>query len=155
MINHSMFQRNGRAGYVLKPQALREPNKELLSSLTNHMLDIRVRLPQLDTSSRKLIAPSRRSSQPNSSQGERTGKGARSSTTPSLTPTSKSPSTSPTGPVHPCLQRPSHPPPHPPPNSTKNSPPRCSPPSLPLSPPPLMPPPLPAAYRRSPQPARP
>jgi phosphatidylinositol phospholipase C, delta len=42
MINHSMFQRNGRAGYVLKPAALREPNKELLSKRTNHILEVTV-----------------------------------------------------------------------------------------------------------------
>lgn len=45
MINHSMFQRNGRAGYVLKSAALREPKKELLSTLTKHVLEITVSLP--------------------------------------------------------------------------------------------------------------
>jgi len=40
MINHAMFQRNGRAGYVLKPLALRIPDKELLSRRTQHSLDI-------------------------------------------------------------------------------------------------------------------
>ncbi|OJA15472.1 hypothetical protein AZE42_12919 [Rhizopogon vesiculosus] len=40
MINHAMFQRNGRTGYVLKPLALRSPDKELLSHRTQHSLDI-------------------------------------------------------------------------------------------------------------------
>jgi phosphatidylinositol phospholipase C delta len=42
MINHAMFQRNGRAGYVLKPLALRTPDKELLSKHTSHILDVTV-----------------------------------------------------------------------------------------------------------------
>ncbi|EJD01915.1 PLC-like phosphodiesterase [Fomitiporia mediterranea MF3/22] len=42
MINHSMFQRNGRAGYVLKPPALRVPSKELLAKHTNHALDLKI-----------------------------------------------------------------------------------------------------------------
>ncbi|KAG2120381.1 1-phosphatidylinositol-4,5-bisphosphate phosphodiesterase 1 [Suillus clintonianus] len=42
MINHAMFQRNGRAGYVLKPLALRTHDKELLSRHTQHSLDIKV-----------------------------------------------------------------------------------------------------------------
>ena len=42
MINHAMFQRNGRAGYVLKPLALRNPNKENLTKLTKHFLDVQV-----------------------------------------------------------------------------------------------------------------
>jgi phosphatidylinositol phospholipase C delta len=42
MINHAMFQRNGRAGYVLKPLALRTHDKELLSRHTQHSLDIMV-----------------------------------------------------------------------------------------------------------------
>ncbi|OAX39023.1 PLC-like phosphodiesterase [Rhizopogon vinicolor AM-OR11-026] len=40
MINHAMFQRNGRTGYVLKPLALRSPDKELLSRRTQHSLDM-------------------------------------------------------------------------------------------------------------------
>ncbi|KAG2339382.1 PLC-like phosphodiesterase [Suillus weaverae] len=40
MINHAMFQRNGRAGYVLKPLALRTHDKALLSRHTQHSLDI-------------------------------------------------------------------------------------------------------------------
>ncbi|KAG1789657.1 PLC-like phosphodiesterase [Suillus plorans] len=40
MINHAMFQRNGRAGYVLKPLALRMHDKDLLSRHTQHSLDI-------------------------------------------------------------------------------------------------------------------
>lgn len=42
MINHAMFQRNGRSGYVLKPLALRSLDKELLSKRTKHVLDIKV-----------------------------------------------------------------------------------------------------------------
>ncbi|EMD36767.1 hypothetical protein CERSUDRAFT_137030 [Gelatoporia subvermispora B] len=42
MINHAMFQRNGRAGYVLKPLALRTNDKQLLSKRTNHRLDITI-----------------------------------------------------------------------------------------------------------------
>ena len=42
MINHAMFQRNGRAGYVLKPLALRSNDKQLLSKRTEHFLDIKV-----------------------------------------------------------------------------------------------------------------
>lgn len=42
MINHVMFQRNGRSGYVLKPLALRTPDKELLCKRTNHILDVKV-----------------------------------------------------------------------------------------------------------------
>jgi phosphatidylinositol phospholipase C delta len=47
MINHSMFQRNGRSGYVLKPLALRSPDKDLLSKRTKHILDIKVSTPIL------------------------------------------------------------------------------------------------------------
>ncbi|KAF8625841.1 hypothetical protein AX17_006738 [Amanita inopinata Kibby_2008] len=46
MINQSMFQRNGRSGYVLKPEALRRPpalgNEELLSKRMEHFLDITI-----------------------------------------------------------------------------------------------------------------
>ncbi|KAG0700932.1 PLC-like phosphodiesterase [Suillus ampliporus] len=42
MINRAMFQRNGRAGYVLKPLALRTPDKEMLSRHSQHSLDITV-----------------------------------------------------------------------------------------------------------------
>ncbi|KAI0786941.1 PLC-like phosphodiesterase [Abortiporus biennis] len=42
MINHAMFQRNGRAGYVLKPLALRSSDKHLLSSRSNHFLEVKV-----------------------------------------------------------------------------------------------------------------
>jgi phosphatidylinositol phospholipase C delta len=44
MINHTMFQRNGRAGYVLKPLALRGPttHKDLLSKHTQHTFDVRI-----------------------------------------------------------------------------------------------------------------
>lgn len=42
MINHAMFQRNGRCGYVLKPLALRSQDKSFLSKQTRHYLDITV-----------------------------------------------------------------------------------------------------------------
>ncbi|KAG5220511.1 Phospholipase [Salix suchowensis] len=43
MINHAMFQRNGRCGYVLKPLALRSvAHKHLLSKRTNHFLDVTI-----------------------------------------------------------------------------------------------------------------
>ncbi|KAI0752611.1 1-phosphatidylinositol-4,5-bisphosphate phosphodiesterase 1 [Daedaleopsis nitida] len=42
MINHAMFQRNGRAGYVLKPLALRVPDKTLLCKRTKHFLNITI-----------------------------------------------------------------------------------------------------------------
>lgn len=41
-LNHAMFQRNGRAGYVLKPLALRVVDKILLQRKTNHILDVTV-----------------------------------------------------------------------------------------------------------------
>lgn len=36
MINHAMFQRNGRSGYVLKPDAIRLAQKERLAKRTLH-----------------------------------------------------------------------------------------------------------------------
>ncbi|KIK99000.1 hypothetical protein PAXRUDRAFT_9154 [Paxillus rubicundulus Ve08.2h10] len=48
MINHAMFQRNGRAGYVLKPDALRKSDdprksdKEQLSQHTQHYLEVTI-----------------------------------------------------------------------------------------------------------------
>lgn len=42
MINDAMFRRNGKAGYVLKPQALRDIAKDLLIHRTNHCLKVRV-----------------------------------------------------------------------------------------------------------------
>ncbi|TDL27827.1 PLC-like phosphodiesterase [Rickenella mellea] len=42
MINHAMFQRNGRAGYVLKPLALRSPTKDLFSKYSKHVLDVTI-----------------------------------------------------------------------------------------------------------------
>ena len=44
MINHAMFQRNGRAGYVLKPLALRSNDKTLLAKHTSHTFDVTVRI---------------------------------------------------------------------------------------------------------------
>ncbi|KAI0772976.1 1-phosphatidylinositol-4,5-bisphosphate phosphodiesterase 1 [Trametes elegans] len=42
MINHAMFQRNGRAGYVHKPVALRSGDKQLLSKRTKHLLNVTI-----------------------------------------------------------------------------------------------------------------
>ncbi|KAI6040495.1 1-phosphatidylinositol-4,5-bisphosphate phosphodiesterase 1 [Pisolithus marmoratus] len=42
MINHAMFQRNGRAGYLLKPEALRLPDESTLARRTLHHLDVLV-----------------------------------------------------------------------------------------------------------------
>ena len=42
MINDAMFRRNGKAGYVLKPQALREAHKDLLNHRTKHCLKVRI-----------------------------------------------------------------------------------------------------------------
>ncbi|EIN14625.1 PLC-like phosphodiesterase [Punctularia strigosozonata HHB-11173 SS5] len=63
MINHSMFQRNGRCGYVLKPRALREPSKDLLSRRTQHYLDISIisaqQLPRpKDANGREIVSKS-------------------------------------------------------------------------------------------------
>lgn len=44
MINHAMFQRNGRSGYVLKPLALRSQDKSMLNKQARHYLDITVRI---------------------------------------------------------------------------------------------------------------
>jgi len=50
MINYAMFQRNGRAGYVLKPDALQHPQKELFAKRTSYTLNIKIisaqQLPQ-------------------------------------------------------------------------------------------------------------
>lgn len=43
MINRTMFQRNGRSGFVLKPLSLRIQDKELLAKRTKYRLDLRVR----------------------------------------------------------------------------------------------------------------
>lgn len=43
MLNHAMFQRNGRSGYVLKPMALQQNSpKDLLLKRTTHMLDVTI-----------------------------------------------------------------------------------------------------------------
>ncbi|KZV92209.1 PLC-like phosphodiesterase, partial [Exidia glandulosa HHB12029] len=41
-INHAMFQRNGRSGFVMKPLALRSEDKTLLLRRSNHILEITV-----------------------------------------------------------------------------------------------------------------
>ncbi|KAJ7448275.1 1-phosphatidylinositol-4,5-bisphosphate phosphodiesterase 1 [Mycena galericulata] len=40
MMNHAMFQRNGGSGYVLKPRALRLPQKDLLAKRTEHVFEV-------------------------------------------------------------------------------------------------------------------
>lgn len=47
MINHAMFQRNGRAGYLLKPEALRNPDKGLFAHRTSHQLNVTIISAQL------------------------------------------------------------------------------------------------------------
>ena len=42
MINDAMFRRNGKAGYILKPQSLREVHKDLLIHRTKHRLIVRI-----------------------------------------------------------------------------------------------------------------
>ena len=42
MINDAMSRRNGKAGYVLKPQALREVHKDMLTHRTKHCLEVHV-----------------------------------------------------------------------------------------------------------------
>ncbi|KAI0701985.1 PLC-like phosphodiesterase [Cytidiella melzeri] len=42
MINHAMFQRNDRLGYVLKPASLRNADKQLLSQRTQHFFDFTI-----------------------------------------------------------------------------------------------------------------
>ncbi|KAK7056256.1 hypothetical protein VNI00_002808 [Paramarasmius palmivorus] len=42
MINHAMFQRNGRSGYVLKPAALRPNGKELLRKYSKHFFRVKI-----------------------------------------------------------------------------------------------------------------
>ncbi|KZT08084.1 1-phosphatidylinositol-4,5-bisphosphate phosphodiesterase 1 [Laetiporus sulphureus 93-53] len=60
MINRAMFQRNGRAGYVLKPLALRNADKQLLSKRTNYSLEVTIisaqQLPrQKDSLGREIV----------------------------------------------------------------------------------------------------
>ncbi|KAL0577534.1 hypothetical protein V5O48_004475 [Marasmius crinis-equi] len=42
MINHAMFLRNGRSGYVRKPQALLAGGEELLDKYTEHYFDVTI-----------------------------------------------------------------------------------------------------------------
>ena len=42
MINHAMFQRNGRSGYVLKPPAIRVTQKDLLAKRSMHSFNVTV-----------------------------------------------------------------------------------------------------------------
>ena len=100
-INQAMFQRNGHCGYVLKPEALRCPEKDLLSKRTQHFLDVTVR----DTRSSLAITFERRlrilflcRSYPRSScRACGTPAGRRLSRSRSSTRTSRSTCTFPTG----------------------------------------------------------
>lgn len=42
MMNYAMFQRNGKSGYILKPDALRVKDKAFIRKRTKHSLDITV-----------------------------------------------------------------------------------------------------------------
>lgn len=42
MINHAMFQRNGKAGYVLKPAGLRSADRALLLKTRKYQLRLMV-----------------------------------------------------------------------------------------------------------------
>lgn len=42
MINYAMFQRNGRSGYVLKPEAIRLAQKDLLAKRTKHIFYVKI-----------------------------------------------------------------------------------------------------------------
>lgn len=60
MINHAMFQRNGRCGYILKPPPLRIPQKELLSKPATLFFDVSIisaqQLPRpRDASGREIV----------------------------------------------------------------------------------------------------
>ncbi|KAF9558973.1 1-phosphatidylinositol-4,5-bisphosphate phosphodiesterase 1 [Agrocybe pediades] len=63
IINQAMFQRNGRSGYVRKPEALRCPEKDLLSKKTQHFLDVTIisaqQIPRLrDSKGQEIIEKS-------------------------------------------------------------------------------------------------
>lgn len=87
-----MFQRNGRAGLVLKPEALRFPEKNLLSNRTQHFFDVTV-------SNNTLLEPVciiqffLRSYPHSKSLDFATPEDKRSSRNQSWTPSSRSPST--------------------------------------------------------------
>ncbi|GLB39507.1 putative phosphoinositide phospholipase C [Lyophyllum shimeji] len=60
MMNQAMFQRNGRAGFVLKPDVLRGDDDELLSKRTKHILEVTVisahQLPRLrDSNGQEIV----------------------------------------------------------------------------------------------------
>lgn len=42
MINYAMFQRNGRSGFVLKPEAIRLAQKDLLAKRTDHVFRVKI-----------------------------------------------------------------------------------------------------------------
>lgn len=58
MMNYAMFQRNGKSGYVLKPDVLRIKDKESFKKRTKHFLDITVRPFQLNAFQQ--VPPTRR-----------------------------------------------------------------------------------------------
>ena len=73
-----MFQRNGRSGYVLKPLALRTPDKELLSKRTSYCLEVTVSVHFRSVYDRDLNQLLVRLSPPNSCHGPRMRMVARS-----------------------------------------------------------------------------
>jgi len=63
MINYAMFQRNGGCGFVLKPEVLRVKDKQSLSTLTKHLLEVTIisaqQLPRpKDSEGREIISKS-------------------------------------------------------------------------------------------------
>ncbi|KAI5884883.1 PLC-like phosphodiesterase [Schizophyllum commune H4-8] len=42
MLNHAMFQRNGRRGYVLKPSPLRAPTRDLFANTAGRIFDVEI-----------------------------------------------------------------------------------------------------------------
>ncbi|KAF8064845.1 1-phosphatidylinositol-4,5-bisphosphate phosphodiesterase 1 [Lyophyllum atratum] len=62
-MNQAMFQRNGRAGFVLKPEVLRSDNDELLTKRTKHVLRVTIisahQLPRLrDSTGQEVVEKS-------------------------------------------------------------------------------------------------
>ena len=97
IINQAMFRRNGGAGFVLKPPALRPGGEELLAKRTKHYLDVTV-CPRTFITHRDINVASR-SSPPSSYHDRAMRMATRSSSPPRRTPSSKSRYTSPTGPT--------------------------------------------------------
>jgi len=98
MINHAMFQRNGRCGYVLKPRALRTQDKRSVSMRTRHYLNITVRalpIPRIPLT--LMHVGTSRLFRPSNFRSRKTRTVARSSTSLLSTHTSRSRCISPIG----------------------------------------------------------